>query len=189
MNIAAVVLAAGSSSRLGQPKQLLEFNGEPLLHRAARAALEAGCAPVLVVLGAKAAFCRPAIADLPVQIVDNKEWKSGLASSVRCGIAALPDTASAAILLTCDQPHVSADLLRQLIAASRDGENMAASQYAGTIGIPALFPRRSFPELLALTGGNGAKSLLRKGADAVGCVPFPEGRIDIDTPADAGAIL
>jgi molybdenum cofactor cytidylyltransferase len=187
MSIAAVVLAAGSSSRLGEPKQLLEFDGEPLLKRVSRVALAAGCDPVLVVLGAQAELCRTAIAELPVQVLENDEWQTGLASSIRCGISAVPESAAAAMLLTCDQPHVSATLLRELIAASSGGRTIAASRYAETLGIPALFPRSSFCDLLALMGDAGAKRLLLKDVGAVASVLFPEGALDIDRPADVAA--
>jgi len=164
---------------MGGPKALLRVGDETLLRRMARVALEAGCAPVLAVVGDWA----PGLDDLAVQILVNTGAVEGMASSLRLGIAALPLETGAALLLTVDQPAVDAALLKSLlILAARDPHRPAACAYADTLGIPAVVPRRLFPELTALHGEQGAKPiLLREGAVAL---PFPEGAFDLDTPAD-----
>jgi molybdenum cofactor cytidylyltransferase len=176
---AAVILAAGSGRRMGGPKALLRLGDETLLRRMARVALEAGCAPVLAVVGDWA----PALDDLAVQILVNAGAAEGMASSLRLGIAALPLESEAVLLLTVDQPAVDAVLLRALLAlAARDPDRPALCAYADTLGIPAVVPRRLFTELKTLHGEQGAKPiLLREGAVAL---PFPEGALDLDTPED-----
>jgi molybdenum cofactor cytidylyltransferase len=187
MRTAAVILAAGASSRMGGPKQVVEYGGVSLLRRAAMAALEAGCEPVVVVTGAHAELSRRELRDLAVQVVDNPEWPTGMASSLRAGVlhvATHPD-AQALIVMLCDQPHVGADLLRTLIAAhASTGKPIIACGYAGTLGVPALFARALWPECTALTGAAGAKHIIETDGSRVHVTPFPDGAIDIDTPAD-----
>ena len=171
---AAIILAAGASSRLGEPKQLVMLAGERLLERAVRVAHEAGCAPIVVVLGAAADRVAAESSLGQATIVINDAWEEGMASSIRAGVAALTDELEGVILLTCDQPAVTADHLRLL--SRRPGR--AASAYAGRRGIPAYFPSRDFKELLLLRGDAGARSLLE-------CAPAYElagGELDVDTP-------
>lgn len=177
--IGAVILAAGSGRRMGGPKALLRIDGETLLERIAKAALAGGCRPVVAVIGT----FEPTLGDLDVQVIVNPEAAEGMASSIRRGIAALPAALDAVLLLTVDQPAVDAALLQQLQARfAEDPTRPAACAYAGTLGIPAIFPARFLPELLALKGDRGAKAiLLREGAASL---PFPEGAQDLDTPAD-----
>jgi len=177
--IAAVILAAGAGRRMGGPKALLMLEGETLLHRAARIALEAGCRPVIAVVGG----WDPGLADLDVQAVPNAQASEGMASSIRAGVAALPPDVTALLLLAVDQPAVDAPLLQRLLAlaATAPGHTTACA-YAGTVGIPALLPRRLFPELAVLRGDRGAKGLLLR-EDTL-ALPFPEGRRDLDTPED-----
>lgn len=177
--IAALILAAGSGRRMGCPKALLRLGGETLLRRAAGAALEAGCEPVVAVAGDWDA----GLDDLDVQTVFNPEAAEGVACSIRLGIAALPPEADAALLMTVDQPAVDVTLLRRLLAlAANDPERPAACAYADTLGIPAVLPRRLFPDLLALRGDRGAKGILLR--EAAATLPFPGGEADLDTPAD-----
>jgi molybdenum cofactor cytidylyltransferase len=183
---AAIILAAGASHRLGQPKQLVVYNDETLIHRSIRVATEAGASPVLVVLGANALRIREAIHFLPnIHIVENESWSEGMASSIRTGIAALhqyaPD-ALAALILACDQPSVTADHLRQLIAASNNGSDTVASTYADRRGIPAIFPSAIFSQLNQLTGDRGARDILQ--AHDLLTIPLQNGDLDIDTPFD-----
>src|SRR3712207_1985777 len=129
----AIVLAAGASSRMGSPKQTLSYRGESLLRRAAHAALCAGCRPVVVVTGAHAELSRRELDGLDVREVLNTRWETGMASSIRAGVEGLmsadPD-ASAAVLLLCDQPHVTADIISDLVAAHRStGKPVVASTY------------------------------------------------------------
>lgn len=162
---------------MGGPKALLALDGETLLQRAARIAGEAGCDPVFAVVG----DWDPG--PLSAKAIRNPAAAEGMASSIRAGIAALPPEAERALLLVVDQVAVDGTLLRRLLAlADADLERPVACAYSGTLGIPAVLPRRLFPELLALRGDRGAKAiLLREDATAL---PFPEGALDLDTPED-----
>lgn len=185
--IGLIILAAGSSSRLGKPKQNLVFQGSTLLQRSIKAALAADCQQIVVVLGANAPVIEPTIADQPIQIILNKDWEKGMSSSISSGLAALLKTnpqLQSVILMLCDQPFADTSIINQLIQASENKKNLVASSYNGTIGVPALFDKSYFDELLALKGNEGAKKLLLKYANEVHTVPFPLGMIDIDTIGD-----
>ncbi len=185
MKIAAIILAAGGSSRLGQPKQLLEFEGETLLARAIRAASEY---PTCVVIGSDAERMREEVGN-SARVVQNAEWREGLASSIRLGINAIIDSFDGAILLLTDQPRIDAPLLEALVGAQATlNKPIAACRYAKSLGVPALFSKRFFPELLKLRGDTGAKPLLLKHAGEVAVVDFPDGAVDIDSPADLHSI-
>ena len=189
VKIGAIVLAAGGSARLGQPKQLLRYGGESLVRRATRAPIDAGCRPVAVIVGAAREKIGTAIRDLAVEILPNDSWERGIGTSIRAGVRALQDC-DALILLACDQPHVSAELIRQLIARQEETQKpMVASAYAGTLGIPALFTRACFDRLVSLGDKRGAKALLLARPNEVAPVDFPAGAIDIDTPDDYQALL
>lgn len=181
--IGAVILAAGEGRRMGTPKAHLVVDGETLLRRAVKAALAAGCSPVVAVVGEG----DPHLHGLEVTAVVNAGAAEGMASSIRAGIAALPAQSSAALILTVDQPGVDASLLRRLLALSAQAPaRPAACAYGGTLGVPAVLPRRLFPDLQALRGDRGAKAiLLREGAAAL---PFPAGEADLDTPEDLARI-
>jgi molybdenum cofactor cytidylyltransferase len=185
-NIGAVVLAAGSSSRLGQPKQLLDFEREPLVHRVVRAAQEAGCAPVVLVTGALHEDLERAVADLHPRVIENQHWSRGLGSSIRLGIEQLSEAdVNAAMLLACDQPAVHSGVVRALIQEhERSGQPIVASHYAETLGIPALFHRSCFDELLRLPDAHGAKMLIQSDLLRVARIEFPGGVLDLDTPGD-----
>ena len=180
---AALILAAGSGRRMGGPKALLRFGEETLLQRAAKAALGAGCAPVLAVVG----DWDPGLHGLAVQALPNPEAAEGMASSLRVGIAALPPDTGAALILAVDQPAVDATLLQRLLALADESPGRpAACAYADTLGIPAVIPRRLFADLLALRGDHGAKAILLREDTAL--LPFPEGAADLDTPSDLDGI-
>ncbi len=184
MSLPAVILAAGASRRLGRPKQSVEVDGEALLHRAARAALEAGLGPVFIVLGAGAETLEPLVADLPVVIVPNPHWEEGMSSSIRVGLEALPGTTEAILLMVCDQIRMEAAVLERLIQAFHaSSTHPAACFYGGTLGVPAIFPRSAFAALAALRGDKGARLLLKQGG--VTPVAWPEGKLDLD---DAKAV-
>ena len=184
-NVAAVILAAGGSSRFGRPKQLLTFEGEPLVRRAARAAAEAGCDPVIVVVGELVDTIRDELQSISTLVVENSEWQRGLGTSIRRGLREVGDSIDAAALLTCDQPLVDKTLIAELIAAhEKTRKPIAASSYANTLGVPALFGRSCFPALLALPDHSGAKTLLTSRPNDVAAVAFEQGAIDIDTPED-----
>lgn len=177
--IAAVILAAGEGRRMGGPKALVEFEGETLLQRTVKVALAAGCSPVIAVTGSWSG----GLGNLEARCAPNLEAASGMASSIRVGIASIEANVEAALLLTVDQPKVDATLLRDLQALFRkDPSRPAACAYAKTIGIPAIFPHRLFPNLMALTGERGAKVILI--CEGAPTLPFPEGELDLDTPED-----
>ena len=178
----AIILAAGASRRLGQPKQLLELQGESLLRRIARTALVGG-GPVTVVVGFRAPDMVANLAGLPVRVLVNPDWEEGMASSIRAGVAALPPGSSGVLLLLCDQPAVNPALLARLQAAHRaEPQVPVACGYGGILGTPALFPARSFPDLLRLRGDCGARKLLQ--GQPVQVIPFPAGSRDVDRPGD-----
>jgi molybdenum cofactor cytidylyltransferase len=186
--VGAVVLAAGSSSRMGRPKQTLQYRGESLLRRAALAALGAGCRPVVVVTGAHAQLSRRVLEGLDVREVLNTLWETGMASSVRAGVEGLMRAdadAEAAVLMLCDQPHVTAEIVSGLIKAYRaTGSPVVASVYGGGFGVPALFGRALFAELLRLEGAAGAKQVIKRHSSEAHFLPFPGGEVDVDTPDD-----
>jgi CTP:molybdopterin cytidylyltransferase MocA len=186
-----VILAAGASTRMGSPKQLLPLDGRPLVVRAAEAALATPAWPVVVVLGAQAEAIRPALARLPVLIADNPAWAEGMAASIRTGIATLRQFSrglDAALLALCDQPAFSAATIETLVAAqARTGRSIVAARYGGRPGAPALFLREHFPALGALTGEEGARALLNGDPARIAAVDLPELALDLDTPADVAA--
>jgi molybdenum cofactor cytidylyltransferase len=186
--VGAVILAAGPSTRMGEPKQLLEFCGQSLLRRAASLALESGCRPVVVVTGANAAASRESLRGLDVREAENRQWESGISSSVRVGIEAivrLNPEAVAVVLMLCDQPFATRDIIAGLVRAHREtSSSIVASSYGNSHGVPALFSSIHFTELRALEGAAGAKQVIAKHLPKVHLLPFPEGVIDVDTPDD-----
>jgi molybdenum cofactor cytidylyltransferase len=193
VTVGAVILAAGSSSRMGSPKQTLRFQGESLLRRAALAALGAGCRPVIVVTGANAELSRRELEGLDVREALNPHWETGMASSTRAGVEGLiradPD-ADAAVFLLCDQPHVTADVISGLVAAHRaTGRPVIASTYGGSFGVPALFGRTLFAELTRLEGMSGAKGVIQRHASEAHFLPFQGGEVDVDTPDDFSRLI
>ena len=175
----AIVLAAGASTRLGQPKQLIRIPGETLLERAVRVAREAGCDPIVTVLGASAdEILASSQLDHAIPLI-NSEWQQGMGNSISFGIRRLQTIApeiSGAVLMVCDQPAVTSAHLRALAATGR----LTASVYSGHRGVPAYFPAEMFAELKNLTGDTGARDLLSTAAT----VPLTDGELDIDTPGD-----
>lgn len=187
---ALIILAAGASTRLGRPKQLLPFRSRSLLAHAAQTALASSCRPIAVVLGASAEQIQPALGPLPVRIVLNPDWKSGMGTSIRAGLQAVledgPSQAYEAVLLmACDQPLVSAAHLNNLVEGRAESESsIAATDYAGTLGVPAVFHRSLFPALAALPPDAGAKRVILEHLDSVQRVSFPAAAMDVDTLAD-----
>jgi CTP:molybdopterin cytidylyltransferase MocA len=180
---AAIVLAAGASRRLGVPKQLLQVEGTSLVRRAVLAAAATAPSALIVVTGALADVAAE-IGDLGVRVVSCTAWNEGLAASLRAGIGALTDEAAALIVL-CDQPALGGAHLQALVARWRRDPNAAvASAYAGVHGVPAIFPRSWFADLLALRGDVGARELLRRRAARVDTVAAEALAFDLDTPSD-----
>jgi molybdenum cofactor cytidylyltransferase len=187
--IGIIVLAAGASSRMGEPKQRLFFEGETLLGRAVRAALETGCRPVVVVLGAEASVLLEEIAATGALPVVNQSWAEGLSSSLRCGLRVLEDSAEAAVVMLCDQPFVTGDVIRRLVDAYlKERSLLVASVYEAsgerTCGVPALFSRALFPELSALRGASGARHVIARHKAEATLIEVPEAAFDVDTPGD-----
>lgn len=185
--IAALILAAGASTRLGQPKQLLRLDGESLLRRTARLAIAAGCAPVFVVIGYEAERMQSELKGLLATALVNEEWAQGMGSSLRCGMAALTlsQPPQAVLLLVCDQPRLTVEHLQTLLDRHQTGNApITASSYAQRDGVPAVVAASLFSELLACSGDRGARDLIRGHADTVQRVPWPEGELDLDRPED-----
>lgn len=182
--VGAVILAAGGSTRLGQPKQLLTIEGESLVRRSVRAASEGGCAPIVVVVGDDAERIEADLRGTSARLVENAAWRLGVGTSIRRGLEHLLQL-DAVVLLACDQPFVDAAVIEALIAEARtSGKAIVASSYAQTLGIPALFDRSCFSSLLALANDSGAKALIEADPGRVARIPFERGALDIDTPAD-----
>ncbi len=175
MTVAAVVLAAGASRRLGRPKQTVVLGGETLVERAVRVAFEAGLSPVIVVVRDEM------IAELGKSgcvVVLNEQADEGMASSIRCGVSRAIDLrVDGVVVMACDQVALRAEHLRALV---EDGGRVMGSGYAGRVGIPAYFPAASFGDLLALRGDVGARGLLQGAAVVVD----ERLELDVDTEAD-----
>ena len=181
----AIVLAAGSSSRFGSPKQLVRVDGRPLLHAAVSRAVEVAGHSVSVVLGAHAAELAPLLSHTPASIVINRDWSEGMASSIRAGVSRLPGSCGGVMLILADQAAVTAEDLRRLAATwRRQTEYIVAAQYGATLGAPAVFPSSSFRDLAELRGDRGAQSLFKRNPDRVIRVRMDSAAIDIDTPED-----
>ena len=183
VKVGAIVLAAGASRRLGQAKQLVMHHGEQLVRHTLRAAAASRCAGVSVVLGANAHHVMPAVLGIGAEVVHNPAWETGMASSISCGVAWAERRAYDAIVLcVCDQPHISSAHVDALIREHEATDDVIASRYHAAVGVPCVFPRASYPSLLALTGDQGARGLLRTGI--VREVPWEAGAVDVDTPQD-----
>jgi molybdenum cofactor cytidylyltransferase len=185
--LAGVVLAAGRGARMeGRAvKLLLPFQGEPLVHRAARLALAAGLAPVVVVVGAHGAEIAAALADLPVRLVANPAWESGQASSLRAGIAALPPRVGGTFFLLGDQPLISPALLQGLAARqAHTGAAITLPAVAGRRANPGLFRRAVFPEIARLQGDAGGRQLFERFPPDLFAWDDPRLLWDVDTPED-----
>ena len=194
MNIAIIILAAGTSSRLNnQPKQLIEWEGRTLLRRVADTALSTPFRPVVVVVGANKKLISPELDGLPVTIIDNQHWQQGLSSSVKTGLAAVYLTQKeidAVLFLLTDQPHVDRGLLLQLVQVYEEsGKGIVASGYANSLGVPALFDRKYISELLSLEGDKGAKWVINNHPDDCAEVSFEPGSVDLDTGEDVERFL
>ena len=186
-----LLLAAGASTRMGQPKQLLTWQGRTLLRHAAETAVASGCAPIVLVTGAIHDELVTEIAGLSIQAVRNEHWETGMASSIRTGLAAVaPARPRAVLIMLTDQPLVTPELLRQLVAQQRQTHTpIVAAAYGNTIGVPAVFDRALLPRLLQLQGAEGAGRLIASLGAAVGQVHFPAGLLDVDTPEQYAALL
>ncbi len=187
MKIAAIILAAGSASRMGRPKQLLLWRGEPLVRAVARRTLAAPFDATIAVVGAYADDVRAALAGLALQIVVAERHAAGQSESLRAGVAALPADADAAAIVLADQPFIDVAAIAALCAAHRCGAAaITAPRFAGQRGHPVIFARALFAELLAVTGDAGARQVIASDPRRVQLVDFADDRplVDIDTPED-----
>lgn len=183
-----IILAAGSSSRLGQSKQLVEVDGVPLLLKSTLTALNANYTNVVVVLGAHAEQHKKTIAHLPIEIITNTEWERGMGSSLKTGlehiIKSRPET-SAVVVMVCDQPLLTSAHLAALRDVHKNTfSHMVTSRYGNTMGVPALFDRTLFSEMLNIKDAQGAKAIIESHVESVTTINWEAGHIDIDTPED-----
>ena len=186
--VGLIVLAAGGSSRLGHPKQLLPYRGRTLLRHAAETALASACRPIVVVLGASADRLHPEVAALEVLVAENPDWEQGMGSSIRAGLVSLETSTPSlvgVVLMLCDQPLITPASLDALLQAHTDtGSPLVASEYGGARGVPAFFSRALFPELRALKNAQGAKPIIVRHEVEVIALALPAGIWDVDTAAD-----
>jgi len=191
-NIGIVILAAGSSSRFGEPKQLLQYNNRNLLQHTVEAAVYSNADSVIVVLGANENLISKEIDKMNAHIIENKEWDEGMASSVRIGLNTLQKISpltEAVIFLVCDQPYISSSLINDLIHTQKEtGKPIVTCNYGDAIGPPALFHRSLFNELMQLKGDAGARKIIQQHSDEVATILFKKGKIDIDTKEDYEAL-
>jgi molybdenum cofactor cytidylyltransferase len=184
-NLHVLVLAAGSASRFGSPKQLVRIGGQPLLHRAISQATQVAGGAVTVVLGAHAQLLTPLLKHSPASVLINRHWEEGLASSLRLGISHLPAGCEGVLITLADQAAVTTfDLQRLASAWRRQPDWLIAASYEGHTGVPAVFPSHTFASFSALRGDAGARLILARHADRCLRIPMPNAAIDIDTPED-----
>ena len=186
MNTAIIILAAGASSRMGAPKQLLLVDGKTLIKRICDTAMDTPCHPIVTVLGANRNLIRKETERMPITVIDNPQWENGMSSSIKMGLAGAYMTEKAieaAIFLTVDMPYVSVELINKMIEKAESDEKIeiVACKYNSQMGIPVLFKRSLFTDLLELTGDEGAKKVVIKNKDKTAFIDFPEGKLDLDT--------
>jgi molybdenum cofactor cytidylyltransferase len=188
---AIVILAAGGSRRLGQPKQLLSVLGEPMLRRVVRMAGEASPDHLIVVLGSGAYDCVPVIKDYGADIVVNPFWESGLAGSIRIGVErAEEQDADSILLLLADQPWLNSEVIRRFLdRINGQTDIIIAARYAGILGAPMMFGSDWFPQLKNLEGDQGARNLVSNQGDRVEVIDWSEGALDVDTPEDLASLM
>lgn len=187
-----IILGAGNSSRLGQPKQLLMYRGKTLICQMAEEAIEAVGSPVVLVTGANAPQILEKLCGFAIEIVENDHWIEGMGSSISTGMKTLVkhEGLAGVIIMVCDQPFVNAALLRQLMDQQLiAGKGIIACTYDNTAGTPVLFANTYFDALTALEGQEGAKKILQQSTDDLALVPFPLGALDIDTAEDYQRLL
>jgi molybdenum cofactor cytidylyltransferase len=182
-----IVLAAGESKRMGQPKQLLMLGGWTLIENIVRAAIDVNSGPVFVVLGSHSEQIRSVIEPLDANVVVNDNYANGIGSSIKAGLTAViashPE-ADGVVIVLCDQVAVTSEAIIHVVAPFLGGNRMVASRFAGTLGPPATFGREYFAELLAIPGDKGAKAVINQHLDTVAQVTLIGGDIDLDTPDD-----
>lgn len=188
MNIGAIILAAGSSERMGRPKQLIPFRGQALILHSIHAALNSMAAPVLVVIGSNHPEIRKLYSELPVQSVINENWESGMGSSIKAGIKRLqefdPET-EGAIIMAADQPLITGDHINEFCRLlNKYDERIICARYNNILGIPTLFEVSLFQEILQIDNNHGAKGIIRDRHNDVRPVDLPVAAVDMDKPED-----
>jgi molybdenum cofactor cytidylyltransferase len=193
MKTGIIILAAGNSSRMGKPKQLLNYKGKTLLQTVIDEALKTDCKPFVVVLGANAEEIASKHNNDQIHFVINESWESGMASSIAAGLSSVIDNnieIESVIIAVSDQVFIKMTNFSHLIEKQNEtGKNIVASKYAETIGTPVLFRKHYFDALLSLKGTDGAKKLLKQYSKDVEAVPFELGEIDIDTETDYNNLI
>lgn len=188
-----IILAAGESKRLGNPKQLLSFDGNTLLARVANTASKTNLSPVIAVLGANAEMIMTTLNNPGIHVVKNDNWMEGMASSIRIGLTSMLELSpqiDGIMMLVCDQPYLHQDVIKALIDAQHHSSlPIAAASYGGKLGTPALFHKRIFTDLMSLSGDMGARKILERNRELVVAVDFEMGAVDIDTQEDYERLL
>jgi molybdenum cofactor cytidylyltransferase len=184
-SLGAVLLAAGSSSRLGRPKQLVSIDGQLLVRRQAQLLENLRVASTIVVTGAVESEVHQALDGIPVQFVHNPNWEMGMGNSLACGIRQLPEKVRGVLVLLCDQWQVDGDDLKSLIDVwSEQPLSAVAAQWNNIVGPPVIFPRSLFDRLSRLKGEQGARQVLRRGKTEIKKVQMEHASHDLDVPAD-----
>jgi molybdenum cofactor cytidylyltransferase len=183
--IATIILAAGASRRMGRPKQLLDWQGNPLIRHTALTALESGLGSVKVVVGAVDQPCRAALKHLPVGIIGNPNWQAGMGGSIAAGLSCLDlETLAGVIIMVCDQPLVTSNLLMRLESESKNANGaIVALKHQDGAGPPAYFPKNQIAMLQSLRDHEGARTILRRHQNLV-LLDAPHAMTDLDTPSD-----
>lgn len=193
MNVAAIILAAGSSSRMGRSKQMLEINGEKLLVSTVKTVLASEIRDVVVVLGADEQAHRQILTPFPVSVVFNDQWQKGMGSSIKVGLHHLMSSGStcdAVMIFVCDQPLLTPEIIAAIVQIFEQMRKpVIASGYSNLPGVPVLFARSYFTKLEELPDDHGAKRMVQQNPSDVVIVPFPGGEIDLDTMQDYNAFL
>ena len=194
-SVALLLLAAGGSTRMGCPKQLLDYHGRPLLRHSVEQAVGSRCHPIIVVLGSDADACAAVLHGLPPAVATaiNEDWMQGMGSSIRVGLAAMQERAPEAralVIALSDQPLITSAFLDRLVRVHLEQDaSMVAASYDDQPGVPALFARSQFSRLAALDVHTGAKALLQGAGSELITIPAPHAAIDVDTPEDYARLL
>lgn len=182
-----IILAAGSSSRLGRPKQLLDYKGKPLLQHTIDISAQLACEAGVLVLGANGKQIEEKVDPKGLDLITNENWEEGIASSIRGGLSHLlekkPDLKNVLFLLS-DQPYLSVEIIDKLLAAHKKNETITACKYQDQVGVPVIFNHTFFIDLTQLKGDEGAKKIVMKNIDVISTIPFEGGEVDVDTEED-----
>lgn len=189
MNIGVVILAAGESKRMGVPKQILPIFGVPMLKYFVDEVLDTEAHPVTVVVGANKTKIVPLLENIPIGIIDNPEWQKGMGSSIKMGLVGsylITKGFDGLIFMTSDMPFVNSAMINKLIETAREfpEKTIIASKYSGTLGIPVLYKKERFEDILDMKAEHGAKQFFNKYPEEIVTVDFDLGAVDLDTKED-----